>query len=203
MSTTSHELSALSRSAVPCPAWCPMGAGHPYDQTTHEGDNLIRVHEVDAGAVELSDGRSVSATVDTCETVTADGRVTLTPPRAALFDTGALDDLTRDDLAALAAFLERVSARLAEVEAVEAAAVPAASPSGRALAEQVLQVIDDKGLSVADVAQSAGLPVAEVWDVLHDHPERLTLRTALLLADALRVPLDVLMARATGQGSTR
>ncbi len=114
--------------STPCPSWCTLAAGHPYDSTTHEGDNLVRVHEVDAGEVILSDGRRVSALVDSCETITPDGRVTITKPRAALFDTNALDDLTGDDLGKLADFLGVVSAKLASVPAVETVIYP--TPDG-------------------------------------------------------------------------
>lgn len=60
---------------------------------------------------------------------------------------------------------------------------------GRAAAERLLQAIDHRSLSVADAAQSAGLPVAEVSSVLHDHPSRLTADMAQRLADALGVSL--------------
>lgn len=116
-----NTLSALDRVTVPCPVWCTLGAGHPYDDTTHDG-GPIRVHEVDAGAVVLSSGRRVSAAVDASETVTADGRVTLGPIVANVFDGGNLSDLTQDDLGRLVGFLAIVAAQLRRVEAVEAAA---------------------------------------------------------------------------------
>lgn len=61
--------------------------------------------------------------------------------------------------------------------------------AGRAAAERLLGVIDQKSLSVADAAVTAGLPVAEVEGLLHLRPSRLSAETAARLAAALRVTL--------------
>lgn len=61
--------------------------------------------------------------------------------------------------------------------------------SGRAAAERLLAAIDEKALSVADAAMTAGLPVAEVEGLLHLRPSRLSAETAARLAAALRVTL--------------
>lgn len=46
--------------------------------------------------------------------------------------------------------------------------------AARAVAEQLLQIVDHKALSVADLAVAAGLPAGRIEQILHDQPHLLT-----------------------------
>lgn len=163
-----------------CPSWCTFeGAGHGFEELT-DGSGFVRSHETTLATVG---GSTLYLTAD--DRLDAAGlTLTHSAPYVTLSGPENLD-LSAEGARALAAALVAAADRL------DAVTVP-----GRALAEQVLQAIDDRGLSVADVAASAGLPVAEVERVLHREPGRLTVPEALAIADALGMPLFTLVERA-------